>query len=362
MPTTFNVISLGNLASIDPTEGNTVAENASALVGQTFGSAGNALVNSIQSFSPSGSGFGGGNTTAYDMNNSAANETFSINGGAAQTFDGTSIYNATITYIDGTTATISAVIFQDTAGNTYLAPEFSANADQAALEAQAIRSVSLDSLVGNSYSGLTGTRETFNFVTCFTKGAQLATPTGQIAIEDLSKGDLLVTRDHGFQRIRWIGTAHRAALGKNTPIRIEKGALGLGLPVRDLIVSPQHRMLVSSNIAKRVAGAQEVLIPAKKLLGLPGIAYAEDMITVTYYHILMGRHEIVFAEGAPSESLLTGPMARQAIGSEALEEIQSLFPELLYSASNPARIIPKGQQMRELVSRHAKNTQPLLQA
>ncbi|WP_281859531.1 Hint domain-containing protein, partial [Litoreibacter halocynthiae] len=302
MPTTFNVISLGNFASIDPTEGNTTAENASSLVGQTIGGPGNSLVNNIQSFSPSGSGFGGGSTTAYDMNNSAANESFSINGGAAQTFDGTSIYNATITYIDGTTATITAVIFQDTAGNTYMAPEFSANADQAALEAGAIRSLSLDSLVGNSYSGLTGTRETFNFVTCFTTGVQITTPTGSVNVEDIVEGDLLFTRDHGFQRVRWVGQAKRAALGKNTPIRIEAGALGLGLPIRDLIVSQQHRMLVSSAIARRVAGAQEVLIPAKKLLGLPGIAYADDMIVVTYHHILLDRHEIIFAEGAPTES------------------------------------------------------------
>lgn len=362
MPTTFNVISLGNLADIDTTEGNTTAENASALVGMTFGGAGDALVNNIQSFAPGATGFGGGTATAYDMNNNAANETFSLDGGPDQTFDGTSIYNATITYIDGTTATITAVIFQDTAGNTYLAPEFAANADQAALEAGAIRSLTLDSLVGNGFSGLSGTRETFNFVTCFTTGALMSTPTGQVPIEDLKEDDLLLTRDHGFQRIRWIGKAQRAALGSFTPVRIEAGALGLGLPVRDLIVSPQHRLLVSSVIARRVAGSTEVLVPAKKLVGLPGINYAEDMITVTYYHVLLDRHEVIFAEGAPTESLLTGAMALQAIGTDALKEIQSLFPELLQSAAHPARIIPRGQQMRDLVARHAKNAKPLLEA
>jgi len=131
MPTTFNVISLGNFASIDPTEGNTQSENAASLVGQTFGGVGDALVNDIQSFSSTGVGFGGGTSNAYDMNNSASNDTFSINGGPTQTFDGTAVYNATITYIDGSTATISAVVFQDTDGNTYLAPEFSANANHA---------------------------------------------------------------------------------------------------------------------------------------------------------------------------------------------------------------------------------------
>ena len=194
MATTFDVISLGVVADIDTTEGNTTAENASSLVGLTFGGVGNSLVNNIQTMSPGTTGSAGGSATAYDMNNSAANEAFSINGGADQTFDGTSIYNATITYIDGTTATITAVIFQDTAGNAYLAPEFSANADQTALEAGAIRSLTLDSLVGNGYSGLTASREAPSYVTCFTTGARILTLSGERAVEDLQVGDISSSR------------------------------------------------------------------------------------------------------------------------------------------------------------------------
>ena len=150
MPTTFNVISLGVQADIDTTEGNTTAENASALVGLTFGGIGNSLNEQIQTLSPGSTGFAGGTSTAYDMNNSPA-ETFRINGGPEQTFDGTSIYNATITYTDGSTANITAVLFQDTAGNTYLAPEFTANPDMTALQAGPIRSLTLDSLFGKSF-------------------------------------------------------------------------------------------------------------------------------------------------------------------------------------------------------------------
>ncbi len=331
------------------------------MVGQTFGAVGNSLVDDIQSFTSTGVGFGGGNATVHDMENTASNDTFSLDGGPAQTFDGTSIYNAIVTYIDGTTATITAVVFQDTADNTYLAPEFSANADQTALEAGAIQSLTLDSLSGNTYSGMTGTRETFNFVTCFTTGAMIATRDGEVKVEDLEVGDHVLTRDHGAQPIRWIGRAKRIAMAEQMPVRIATGALGMDLPSRDLVVSQQHRMLVSSIIARRVAGAQEVLIPAKKLIGLPGIDYARDMLSVTYYHLLLDRHEVIFAEGAPTESLMTGPMARRAIGCAAVAEIRDLFPELLLSASYPARIIPKGHQMRSLIARHAKNTKPLLQ-
>ncbi|WP_371225961.1 Hint domain-containing protein [Roseovarius sp. 2305UL8-3] len=361
MPTTFNVISLGNFASIDTVEGNTNAENAASLVGQTFGGVGDSLVNDVQSFSSTGAGFGGGNATAYDQNNNASNDTFSIDGGPAQTFDSSVVYNATITYIDGTTANITAVVFQDTAGNTYLAPEFSANADQTALEAGAIRSLTLNSLSGSNFSGMTGNRQTFNFVTCFTSGAMIATRDGEVKVEQLEVGDQLMTRDHGPQPIRWIGTAKRIAMANHMPVRITAGALGMALPSRDLVVSQQHRMLVSSVIARRIAGAQEVLIPAKKLIGLPGIDYARNMLSVTYYHLLLDRHEVIFAEGAPTESLMTGPMARCAIGCAAVREIRDLFPELLLSASYPARIIPKGHQMRNLIARHAKNTKPLLQ-
>ena len=108
MPTTFNVISLGVLADIDTAEGNTTAENAAALVGLTFGDATSPLVDSFVTLSEGSVPFDSDGNTFYDMNDPTP-ETFSIDGGADQGFDGTSVYSATITYTDGTTATISAV-------------------------------------------------------------------------------------------------------------------------------------------------------------------------------------------------------------------------------------------------------------
>ena len=165
MATTFNVLYLGNFAAFDTTEGNTQAEQAATFVGQTFGSAGDPLHQYIGSLSPGSSGFAGGGTTNYDQDNNAANDTFTIDGGGDQTFDGTAVFNATLTYSDGTTAAISAVVFQDTAGNTYMSPEFSANADSAAMEAKAIQSLTLDSLLGDSYGGMTADRLLTTFVT-----------------------------------------------------------------------------------------------------------------------------------------------------------------------------------------------------
>lgn len=367
MPSTFNVISLGNFAEIDVYEGDTVTDHAYTLVGQTFGSAGNALVNNFQSFSAGSTGANGGTVGAFDVDGWAAYETFSIDGGAEQVFDGAASYSVTITYVDGSTATASVAVFQDANGNTYLAPKNElvntdeAIASQAALEAGAIRSITIDSVEANDYAGLGELRETFDYVTCFTTGVRISTPSGTKAVEDLREGDLVATKDHGAQAVRWVGCTEVAARGNFVPIRIARGALGLGLPSAELIVSPQHRMLVRSKIVQRIAGVQEVLIPAKKLLDVPGVSYADDMDRVTYFHILLDRHEVIFAEHAPTESLLTGPMALKSFNAETLREILAIFPKLLATITEPARCIPRGHQIRSMIARHRKNAQPLLQ-
>ncbi|MEZ5869252.1 MAG: hypothetical protein R3D46_12795 [Defluviimonas denitrificans] len=130
MATIFDVFYLGTVAALDPTEGNTTAENAASLLGATFGSRTDPLFSAVQTLAPVS--YSGGSSTAYDTDNLAANDTFSIDGGAAQTFDTLVIYNATITYADGSTAVITANVMQDTAGNLYLVPETTYNTDQTA--------------------------------------------------------------------------------------------------------------------------------------------------------------------------------------------------------------------------------------
>lgn len=360
MPTTFSVISLGQHALIDPTEGNSTAENASLLVGETFGGPGDPLLNNFQVLSSEG--HRGGVRSAYDQNNNSSNDRFSIDGGPDQTFDAAATYNATVVYVDGSTATITAVVFQDTDGNTYLAPEYSNNSDQGNIESGAIQSISLDSLHGASYSGLRASRENWDFVTCFVEGTRILTPAGERKIEDLSAGDLVETRDSGAQAILWVGKTTRRVEPKFAPVCITAGSLGAGLPRRDLLVSPQHRMLVRSRISKRLVGEGEVLVAAKKLLALPGVMVASDVTHVTYYHILCEEHEILFAEGAESESFYLGAMARQALDAEAIEELQALFPELIGGDPEPARSIVAGPVLKELVARHRKNQQALFSA
>ncbi len=318
MPTTFTAIFLGNLADIDTVEGNNTAENASALVGLTFGGPGDALLADAVTWSPVGNPGG-----VYNMNN-AGNDRFSIDGGPPQSFDGTSIYNATITYIDGTTATITAVIAQDVNGNTYLMPEFSPNADQDALEAGPIQSISLDSLNGNTFSGLTANREDWELVPCFTRGTLIATGRGKVAVEDLRQGDRVETLDHGLQPIRWIGNRTVDAQDAFAPVLFKAGAIGND---RDLLVSQQHRMLINNWRVELNTGHAEALAPARQLVNGRDIVLQPGG-QVTYYHLMFDQHELVWAEGCLSESFHPGTLGWNSFEDATRQEILSLFPEL----------------------------------
>lgn len=210
------------------------------------------------------------------------------------------------------------------------------------------------------YTDLTG-------ALCLAAGMRVSTMAGNRAAGRLVPGDLVRTRDHGFQPLRWIGRQRigRAALAANSrlgPVRIAMGALGDGIPRRDLLVSRQHRMLVSSRIAQRMFGAAEVLIPAIRLVGLPGITLDRSARPVTYIHLLFDQHEVIFAEGAPTESLLLGPEARATIPAPALDEIFAIFPDLRDhdQPPSPALQVPANHLQKRLIERHAWNDRPLL--
>ncbi|RJE81873.1 hemolysin [Paracoccus onubensis] len=203
---------------------------------------------------------------------------------------------------------------------------------------------------------------------CFTSGTLIETSDGNKPIEDLRPGDMIATMDDGYQPIRWIGSTSRDAIDlaqnpKLKPIRIAAGALGGGLPERDLTVSRQHRVLIRSKIAQRMFGAEEILIPAIKLVGLDGIEIIEDCEEVTYFHILFDKHQVIFSEDAPTESLFTGPIALQSVPAEARKEIVTLFPEITEPdfVAQSARPIPEqGKQIKQLVARHKKRGMPML--
>ena len=129
-------------------------------------------------------------------------------------------------------------------------------------------------------------------------------------------------------------------------------------------MSPQHRILVRSPVALRLFDSAEVLIPANKLLTLPGIDIAWDADGVEYFHFLFDDHQIVWSNGAPTESLFTGPEALKSVPPEARAEIATLFPQIVAPGFTPcaARPIPeKGKLMKTLAQRLAKNNKPAVE-
>lgn len=192
-------------------------------------------------------------------------------------------------------------------------------------------------------------------VICFTPGTLIATPDGAVAVEDLRAGDLLSTADAGAQPLAWVGrrriSAEDLALSANLrPIRIAAGALGQGLPKRDLTVSPQHRVLLRGGALSRLTGHDEALLAVKHLVGLPGIAEAPLEAGVDYIHLLCADHQILFAEGAPTESLLMGPEAKKMLSPASLAELNEIFPDLDALIPPPARPLLIGKTGRALTA------------
>lgn len=162
-------------------------------------------------------------------------------------------------------------------------------------------------------------------IICFTPKTRIATPNGLVNVEDLKVGDLVVTRDHGLQPIRWIEGRTVPAVDRFAPVRIRQNVLS-GQD-RDLIVSPQHRVLFQGYRAELLFGESEVLVSAKHLVD--GMDVTQDEADeVTYVHMLFDQHEIIFAEGAATESFHPGDIGFSAVADEAREELFAIFPEL----------------------------------
>jgi len=208
-----------------------------------------------------------------------------------------------------------------------------------------------------------------SMVVCFADGTPIATDSGDIAVEDLKVGDRVRILDNGYQAVRWIGRRpvdgqFQRANPKLRPVRISAGAIGNGLPERDLVVPRQHRLLVSSKIANRMFGVAEMLIAANKLVGQPGIMVRNDLAPVTYFHILFDRHEVIFANGTPAESLYLGKEARMSLTPEALTEIRMLFPDFERADTPPAlaRLTADNpKKLKTLMRRHLVNSRPLVE-
>lgn len=171
-----------------------------------------------------------------------------------------------------------------------------------------------------------------NVMPCFTPGTMIATPKGEVLVETLRAGDKVITRDNGIQEIRWTGAKpvswrDLTARPHLKPILVRQGSLGNGLPERDMMVSPNHRLLVANDRTALYFDEHEVLVAAKHLVGGKGVQQV-DSIGTCYIHFMFDQHEVVLSNGAWTESFQPGDYTLKGMGNAQRNEIFELFPEL----------------------------------
>lgn len=159
----------------------------------------------------------------------------------------------------------------------------------------------------------------------FLRGTMITLATGaQRAIEDLRPGDRVLTRDHGGQPLRWIGKATLKAVGPFAPVVIAKGTLG---NAGDLIVSQHHRMFLYQRERMAALPTSEILVQARHLVDGENIFIREGGFA-DYLSLVFDRHEIIYAEGVPAESLMVNETTVSRLPAEFSEEVRARFPGL----------------------------------
>ena len=149
-----------------------------------------------------------------------------------------------------------------------------------------------------------------------TPGTRIATPRGEVAVECLRPGDLVLTRDDGYVPLSWVGQRDLTAdeIAAHAPVRIAKGALGQGAPECDMVVSPWQRMLMTGPRAQLFFGENEVLVPAVHMVTWPGVTRVLAQRPVSYLHVMFEDHQIICADGAWTESAEPGGIGVSDLG------------------------------------------------
>lgn len=170
-------------------------------------------------------------------------------------------------------------------------------------------------------------------VICFAAGTRIRTEIGDIAVEDIREGDRIQTRDDGPGEVLWVGHRHISgarlyAMPELRPVRLRAGALGLDRPDDDLIVSPRHRVLVRSHQARALWGEEEVLVAAQDLIDDRRIHVDHALREVTYYHLLLERHQVVWGNGLETESFHPANAALESVDPAQRAQLVDMYPEL----------------------------------
>jgi len=195
-------------------------------------------------------------------------------------------------------------------------------------------------------------------VVCFTPGTRLATPEGMQPVEALVAGDLVYTKDDGPQEVLWIGHRHISgarlfAVPDLRPVRIRANAFEADRPEFDLIVSPDHRVLIEGPAALALWGEREVLVAARDLIDDRRVTRDRSARSVDYIHLMLPRHSVLFANGMETESFHPAGTDLNAVAPDQLGRLFDIMPdlEITPSAYGPLSRRVLGAADAELIQR-----------
>jgi hypothetical protein len=165
---------------------------------------------------------------------------------------------------------------------------------------------------------------------CFVSGTLIDTPSGPFSVENLQKGQLVLTLE-GARRIRWIGGTQirldGVVVDHLRPVRFSSGSLGPGTPTSDVLLSQQHRVYYASASNELLFGVSGVLIPAKFLVNDRNSVIDTNLDEVAYFHLLLDGHHVVRANGMHAETLLLSEWTASRSSLAALAEFREIFPD-----------------------------------
>lgn len=180
-------------------------------------------------------------------------------------------------------------------------------------------------------------------IICFAAGTLIATAKGPRPAESLAPGDLVCTRDNGLQPVLWKGVSTVPGTGRSKPVCIPPGVLGAARP---LAVSPQHKILLRGGFTECLTGEPEVFAAACHMVGWSGIRQV-PVPEITYVHLLLDRHEVVFAENVATESFFPGQSALDGLPGPVREDLFSAQPGLRDDPAGYGRMARKCLDARE---------------
>lgn len=195
-------------------------------------------------------------------------------------------------------------------------------------------------------------------IVCFARGTLIRTPNGDVPVESLGEGDRVLTLDGGAERIVW--AAQRMILfprGDDRPVVVAPHQFGPDQPYQPTRLSPRHCVLRCDPAFNMLFDTSEVLVAARDCVDGSGVSQPEDTRAVEYFHFMLARHALVWANGMLAESFYPGPIARQSLDPLALGRLIKLYPEL----SEPDAAAPFLRARRRVRGYEVQAAQPMAQ-